>query len=341
MPRKPAILFVVDSGAEIGGGHVMRSLTLARALADLGCSAAFLASGEGLALVERFGGAGIGRLSVADPDPAALTRAAAGAFDLIVFDHYRLDAAAHAAIRNGRPAVAIDERLNRALDVDLVIDASPGDAPHDLYAELAPRAQVLYGPAFALVRPEFAALRAGAMARRATAHAPPRLLIALGLTDVGGVTAKIADRLMPRRASAPLDVVVGRSAPSLPRLRVLADREPDVTVHVETLAMADLTARADLAIGAGGSSAWERCVLGLASVCLTLADNQAPYVAALQKAGAAEGVDMASPRWEADFDRAFLGLLSSFERRRRMGSAAAALCDGMGARRVADAVLAL
>ena len=39
----PRILFVVDAGPEVGGGHVMRSLTLARALEPKGASFAFLA----------------------------------------------------------------------------------------------------------------------------------------------------------------------------------------------------------------------------------------------------------------------------------------------------------
>ena len=36
MSLRPRILFAVDAGPDVGGGHVMRSLTLARALAERG-----------------------------------------------------------------------------------------------------------------------------------------------------------------------------------------------------------------------------------------------------------------------------------------------------------------
>ena len=40
--------------------------------------------------------------------------------------------------------------------------------------------------------------------------------------------------------------------------------------------VAGLMGRADLAIGAAGSTAWERCCLGLPSIVLALAANQEP-----------------------------------------------------------------
>ena len=73
----------------------------------------------------------------------------------------------------------------------------------------------------------------------------------------------------------PIWAVVGAAAQSLPRLNALASRNAQLSVHVETLDMAGLMSRADLAIGAGGSSTWERACLGLPSLTLILADNQA------------------------------------------------------------------
>jgi spore coat polysaccharide biosynthesis predicted glycosyltransferase SpsG len=103
--------------------------------------------------------------------------------------------------------------------------------------------------------------------------------------------------------------------------------------------MAGLCAAADLAIGAGGSSVWERCAVGLSGLTVVLAPNQEPGARALASAGACEVVDAAADDFEADFDRAFTGLLRSPERRARMGRAAAGLCDGEGAARAAEAFL--
>ena len=92
-------------------------------------------------------------------------------------------------------------------------------------------------------------------------------------------------------------------------------------------------------MGAGGSSVWERCAVGLPGVTLVLAENQAPGARALASVGAGEVVDARADDFEAAFDRAFTGLFRSPERRGRMGRASANLIDGGGAARVADALL--
>ena len=50
--------------------------------------------------------------------------------------------------------------------------------------------------------------------------------------------------------------------------------------------MAELMSQSDFAIGASGSSAWERCVLGVPSISYVVADNQINIANKLQKIGA-------------------------------------------------------
>jgi spore coat polysaccharide biosynthesis predicted glycosyltransferase SpsG len=131
---------------------------------------------------------------------------------------------------------------------------------------------------------------------------------------------------------------LGSGAPSLEPVKRLADRDPRLEVAVDAADMARRVAEADLVVGAGGSSTWERAVLGAPALLVVLADNQAAAARALELAGAVERVDARAPDFEAAFDRAFTGLLSSPDRRARLSRASAALCDGRGAARVADAL---
>jgi UDP-2,4-diacetamido-2,4,6-trideoxy-beta-L-altropyranose hydrolase len=318
------ILFVCDAGPDVGGGHVMRSLTLAGALTQAGAACAFLARPAVEAVLDAFG-------------PETIRTTAAEPFDAVVFDHYGLAAPDHRACAKGRPTLVIDDLANRPLEADLVLDAGPARCPEDYAGLTPPGAVLLLGPNHAPVRPAFSALRDQALARRAAGGAVKRILISLGLTDVGGITGRVVDLLLPRIGDIALDVVLGNGAPSLARLRALDD--PRLTLHVDTQDMPRLTLEADLAIGAGGSTSWERCILALPTLTLILADNQIAAATALEAAGASPCLDVADAGFDAAFGAEIERLIGDAALRASLSAASAQVCDGGGARRVAAAFL--
>ncbi len=166
-----------------------------------------------------------------------------------------------------------------------------------------------------------------------------RILVSLGLTDVGGITERVVGLLRPLVGDATLDVVVGGAASSLPVLRDLSSKDPRLALHVDAQDMPRLTLEADLAVGAGGSTTWERCVLALPTLALILADNQVAAARALAEAGVAPCLDVAAPDFEAAFAREVSDLLDNAERRAALSAASAGVCDGLGAERVAAAFL--
>jgi UDP-2,4-diacetamido-2,4,6-trideoxy-beta-L-altropyranose hydrolase len=331
------ILFAVDAGPKIGGGHVMRSLTLASALESQGASCAFLGPPAVSGLLDAFAPAAR-RLSAASTEPRDLANAiGAEAFDAVVFDHYGLSEREHRAMGQGRPVLVIDDLANRPLGADVVLDSGPARTRDDYYGLVANEAQLLLGPKFAPVRPEFSALRETALAWRG--EPVQRILVAMGLTDLDGITAKVVERLRLRIGEAGMDIVLGSGAPSLPGLSKIARRDPRMHVHVDTPHMARLTAEADIAIGGAGSSAWERCTLGLPTLQIILAENQRPAAEALADRGAALVADLSAPDFEAQFDRALVRLMRDSELRRSLARNGSELCDGQGAARTAAAFL--
>jgi spore coat polysaccharide biosynthesis predicted glycosyltransferase SpsG len=226
--------------------------------------------------------------------------------------------------------------LRRAHDCDLVLDSNLGRTAADY-----PGVEALAGPDFALVRPAFVERREAALARRALDEAPRRLLVSLGLTDVDAITARVIDALLPDLGDRALDVVLGAGAPSLKPLRTLSKRDARVSLRIDTQDMPALTAAADLAIGAGGSSTWERCCLGLPSITLILADNQRPNALALEAAGAALTIEAGADDFAEQLRTTLQRLTADAPLRRAMSRAAASLCDGAGAVRVADRLLSL
>jgi spore coat polysaccharide biosynthesis predicted glycosyltransferase SpsG len=131
-----------------------------------------------------------------------------------------------------------------------------------------------------------------------------------------------------------LDVVAGSGATSLPRLRALA-RAGAIDLHIDVRDMAALSAQADVAVGAGGGSVWERAVLGLPSVVVPLADNQIAMTTLLDSYGALVSAEL------TDLGAAWSRVIDDAELRRSLSERSASLCDGLGAQRVAQALMAV
>ena len=338
MGARARILFRCDADAAIGGGHVMRCLALADALKARGAVPVFAVNGEAMATVPALARAGY-PVRLAER-PGDLGDQTGPAFDIIVFDHYRTGAAEHKRARaDGARIVVIDDLGDRVHDCALLIDHNHGKSAQD-YAGRAPDgAQVLTGARFALLRPEFAAHRAASLTRRA-AGALNRVLVSFGLTDVGAITIAAYQAVRSALPQTPIDVIAGPRAPSRERLEAVAQRDHRLALHEDARDVAGLMAQADLALGAAGGGALERCALGLPSLIVTVADNQRALAAALNEAGAAMALGQA-PLDARRVASALSDLKAAPTMVRVMSDRAAAICDGRGVERVAQAVLGL
>jgi UDP-2,4-diacetamido-2,4,6-trideoxy-beta-L-altropyranose hydrolase len=313
----------------------MRCLSLAGALAARGAAPIFAVAPGDARLIERFAPA------LAPPliRPAEIGQIVRrGACDAVVVDDYGLiDTDERTLRRYGcRVLMVVDDLADRPHIADLLLDPGHGRGAQDYAALLPPTAEVLAGPAYALLRPEFARLRDEARPLRTDVE---RVFVSFGLSDVASVTIRALDVVRPLAPRARFDVAVGAQAPSLAALQALAAGDPGVVVYVETADAAALMGQADLAVGAGGGSAWERCCLGLPSLTVIVADNQRPTVEALAADGVLTAVDLAERRWEHALSEGFTALLDP-ARRQALRTASLVLCDGRGAERAADALLA-
>jgi UDP-2,4-diacetamido-2,4,6-trideoxy-beta-L-altropyranose hydrolase len=307
-----------DASKTIGGGHVQRCLSLAAVLRARGWRCALMTGVQTAAIVPL-------------PDWLEMIKAPKPA-DLLIVDHYGLAAPWESDCRSwARRLLVVDDLADRPHDCDLLLDQAAGRRPED-YRDLAPAGcRFLLGPAYAILRPDFARLRAASLARRRMPGR--RLLINFGAADAQNRAGLILGALAATGGYFDADVVCGASSEHLPGLRDLAEALPgDVVIHGQVATMADLMVAADLAIGAGGSASWERCALGLPAIVLTLADNQAWTARALAEAGAALNPSVDDAAREA------LTLLGEPKRLAAMSANAASLCDGSGAERVADII---
>jgi UDP-2,4-diacetamido-2,4,6-trideoxy-beta-L-altropyranose hydrolase len=337
------VLVFPDSGPRVGGGHVMRCLTLARALTQRGASCAFAATPSTQAILAAFGAPDIQTFPViGEPEESAAQAVSwASAFhaDWVLLDHYGLEPEQEAALGEGRRLAVLDDLANRPRPADLLLNSGYGRTADDYRDLVAPDTLVLVGPTYAPVRPEFAARRDASLARRREGGHLRHALIALGLTDVDGITRRVIKAAEPLLDGMILDVAMGAAGPSLPSLREAAKHSPSLRLHIDTHAMAELIENADLAIGAGGSSVWERAVLGLPTLTITLAENQRPMARVMAADGLLLTADAAAPDFADRVTRALHRLIEDPSLRRELSNRTAALCDGRGAERFAEALL--
>ncbi len=342
-----------DAGIGIGAGHVMRCLTLADVLRGHGADVEFICRPHDGHMIHDVDVRGYHCHRLPVPryhkknryedwlgakvlEDAAETAALIDKCDVLIADHYAIDQEWELVLRDkAQRIVVIDDLANRKHDADILLDQTVGRDAADYDGLVPDQAIRLCGTTYALVRPEFAARRAESLARRKTLSDVHQVLISLGGFDTDNHTSKVLTALsrVPFGKHRHAVIVLGSHAPHLQDVRVHAATAPfSAEVRVDIDNMADVMAASDLAIGAAGSAAWERCVVGLPTAMLVLADNQKLVAENLRKAGAAVLIDSITPD-------VFRPLFDDLERLSQLSTNAAKHCDGRGAERVAAMVL--
>jgi UDP-2,4-diacetamido-2,4,6-trideoxy-beta-L-altropyranose hydrolase len=222
------------------------------------------------------------------------------AYDWLVVDHYELDSRWESAMRPhvGR-VMAIDDLADRPHDCDVLLDQNYYKALEVRYDDLVPEHCLkLLGPAYALLRAEFLAVRRQLRHRDGSVS---RVLVFLGGSDSENITSRVIEAIfLTGRHEIALDVVIGSTNPHREQIAAQCDRRGNATLHVQAGNMATLMALADLSIGAGGATTWERCYLGLPTLTVVFAANQERTTTDLADIGAIRYLGWADQICSAD-----------------------------------------
>jgi len=299
--QRLTVVIRADASVSIGSGHVMRCLTLAEAARARGAEIEFVCRAHPGNLNDLIRRAGfvVREISVAatedskrSPDASQQEDADAtiGAvqgkrFDWLIVDHYGLDQTWESRMRlHARKLMVIDDLADRRHDCDLLLDQNfhlDGAPRYD--GLISPTCTRLLGPRYALLRPEFADARTKMTPRAGRVR---RVLVFFGGSDPANVTGRALEALSASDLGhLEVDVVVGITSPHFADLERQIVARPRTTLHVQVDNMAQLMARADLALGAGGSTTWERLCLGLPSLVVTIAENQNRFTEDLHREG--------------------------------------------------------
>ncbi len=331
-----------DAGAKVGAGHLMRCLALAEAwIARRGRVIMAVPPDLPDGLVERIRtlGAAMHRLPSGAEEVGSLLRLV-GAEDAawIAVDGYRFGADWLQAISQaGRPVLSIDDDArHQAYPSTLILNQNLHARREDYSGKT--RAELLLGPRFALIRPEF---RSQPEWRRVIPARASKLLVTLGGADPGGHTARVIDALRGLEAAPAGRVVAGAANPRLEAVRMAAGSASGVEILCDVRDMGEQMRWCDLAVSASGSTVWELALFATPMLLGTASEVEEPVAQSLQSAGAALHLGRLAELRLDDLRAAVADTIADRAVRSRLSGAASGLVDGNGAARVVDRMLAL
>lgn len=345
-----------DASRWIGSGHIMRCLVLADGLKAAGHQVTFICRPQAGDLLDFITGRGHKLLTL--PPLTNIIRPEHGAdyaawlqvswqqdvadvlanviyADWLVVDHYGINDQWEQKIKQSLSCklLAIDD-LVRPHNAELILDQTLGRTQEeylDPQITLDTKPIVLSGVAFALLSPQFSHIRKRRLQRSPVSHRP-KILISFGGIDEPNVTLRALIALS--EFDALFTVLLSPRAPHYEAVKAWCDSHMNVIHYDFVQDMASLMDEHDIAIGAPGTTSWERACLGLPNIVIPIAANQQDICQALLAHQASLLVQL------SDIENELLptvhNLLNNYS---MFANANLKLCDGEGLQRVINVIM--
>ena len=338
-------IFRVDASLKMGTGHVMRCLTLAQVLNENGANVEFICRKHEGSLIGKILSSGfvvhelkvfeeakvdnklvhshwLGATQQEDADECIDVLSSEGV-DWLIVDHYALDEDWHCSLKPCyRKLMVIDDLADKIFDCDVLLNQNLGAQIEDYKKKIPDNCELLLGCNYALLRSEFSDLRGRALEKRKNTIAINNILITMGGNDNENITYDILQQL---NGKYNITVVLGGS-PVHKDMIINYAKGKNIKVIIDADNIAELMFETDLAIGAGGSTSWERCCLGLPTLLYITAENQRMVAENLEKKGAVVIVKNLKDDLKM--------IINTIAYWKSISNKSQAICDGLGVKRI-------
>ena len=293
-----------DASSLIGSGHVMRCLTLAQRLhKEENAKVVFIMrrlSGNLIDLVRKqgfdvlvlppadqdyeLGGYGLWLTVPMEVDAQQtievlqhyLQEHCCDVADRLIVDSYALDEHWEQMLRPySREIMVIDDLANRRHDCDILLDQNFYLNKDVRYVGLVPEhCKMLLGPDHALLREEFYEAKKHLRKRDGNIK---NILLFYGGSDLTNETEKAIKALVQLHDEGynfTVDIITGVSNSRREKIKKLCSKYHFLHYYCQVSNMAEFMNKADLMLGAGGSTTWERLYMELPALVTAVAENQ-------------------------------------------------------------------
>ena len=343
------VVFRVDASTQIGIGHVMRCLVFAKKMQENGENVSFICRKHSGNLINKIRTHNFNVFELELLENSKIDNKLAHShwlgvtqhqdakecidilqskeIDWLIVDHYSLDEDWHNELNKYcNKLMVIDDIADRKFQCDVLLNQNLGICKDDYKDKVPNNCELLLGCDYALLRTEFLKLRGEALEKRKNTKEIKNILISMGGSDIQNRTYDVLQEIDD---NLNIVVVLGGSSPHNEMIKSYAQNNKDnknIKVIIDANNMSELMFKADLAIGAGGSTSWERCCLGLPTLLLITAENQRKIAENLVKLGAVKIIN--------NLKEDLQNMLNDFFLWKSMSKKAQFVCDGLGVKRI-------
>jgi UDP-2,4-diacetamido-2,4,6-trideoxy-beta-L-altropyranose hydrolase len=356
-----------DASNKIGSGHVMRCLSLAEKLRDIGVTVEFITRNYPGDLNKQINVKGFHVHLLSNAVRIQLQHNSTEykrwsdieqkidaketikmisdrRLDWLIVDHYLLDYVWEMELRPySKKIMVIDDLADRNHDCDILLDQTFGRKESDYQKLILNKCVLLLGSENALLRSDFKKLRPLALSYRKGNNVVKNIIVSMGSMDTINITPKVLDSLslVKWKVLPTVNVVLTSNAPYLEDIRRNVTKY-DFTVNIRTdeINMAQLMLESDLAIGSGGTTSWERCCLALPTILIILANNQQKVGENLAEIGATITIQK-NDMIEKNISNSIAMIINDKNLYMEMCNSASRVCDGNGTKIISEKMLAV
>tara|TARA_B100000945_G_C20402785_1_gene608280 strand:- start:300 stop:1349 length:1050 start_codon:yes stop_codon:yes gene_type:complete len=254
----------------------------------------------------------------------------------LVVDHYGIDKSWELYMRpHVGNIMVIDDLVNRKHDCNLLLDQNYSLGNKKRYQDLVPKfCKILLGPKFSLLRPEFWQARKLLKPKKREVK---KVFVFFGGTDPNNISSLALEALStPLLSHLKVDLAIGINNPHRKKIEFQVSSRKRTRLHVQIENISELMACSDLALGAGGSTTWERMCVGLPSIVFALADNQLPASKALYRDGFIRYIDGRGEISVKQLQNIILDYINHPQERFQHSIKGMQLVDGQGVKQVKE-----
>ena len=330
------IVFRNDSSFKIGTGHTRRSLSLAVHLKSLGANCKFVCRNDPGNINDLVRSCNIPLIEFNNNRIEDEINAVRGAFneenlDWIIIDSYLIDIETETALRpHVSKILVIDDFSDRHHDCDLFLNPSIGT--EKLTRSLLPvGCQILLGSKYAMVSEKFIQQ---SKVPRVQKEKVKNVMVFFTSGDDNGETLKALEGL--KDLGFKITVVLNDECKTNRTVSNMCTAK-NWTIYNYVENMSDLIGSVDLVVGSGGSSNFERCLLGVPAIVSALSEDQINIAEQLSEIGAVIYLGPSKTVATKDYENAVVSLTS--KKLKEMSIAGQQLIDGLGVERVSQCIM--